>query len=288
MAASSAPSEAERAGLAAAPPPVGAPPTPDSASTPGAWRAAIRAGRYRGLTTGKAAGYVQANIAILPARYAEDFVGFCLANAAACPVLAVSRPGATALAELGANIDIRRDLPGYRVALEGRVTESDEVAHVWRDDLVTVAIGCWFSMEDAFLRAGVRLRHLELGIQGPLFKTDLATQAFGIFRGLLVVSMRPFQDAQVDTVRRITARFPRVHGAPLHAGDPAALGIAHIGRPDYGEVLLPQAGETPLFWGCGLTALAALETCGIPFYITHAPGKMLITDLRNDSFEQAP
>jgi len=257
-------------------------------ATPAAWRAAIRAGDYTGLTTGKAPGYVQANIAVLPARYARDFVGFCRANAAACPVLAVSQPGETALPELGSDIDIRHDLPGYRLVLDGTVLETGDVASAWRDDLVTVAIGCWFSMEDALLRAGVRLRHLELGIQGPLFRTSVPAQPYGAFHGPLVVSMRPFRNDQVKTVREVSARFPRVHGAPIHAGPAGALGIRDIGRPHYGEVLLPEPDETALFWGCGLTALAALEDCDIPFFITHAPGKMLITDLRNDAFEQSP
>jgi len=274
MAASSAPSS--RAGAGGSLP-----------VTPAGLRAANRTGNYAGLTSGMAAGFVQANIAILPACYASDFVGFCCANASACPILAVSEPGATALPALGTDIDIRHDLPGYRVYTDGTPLEAADIADVWRDDLVTVAIGCWFSMEDALLRAGVRLRHLEMGVQGPLFRTTIPAQPYGAFRGPLVVSMRPFLDGQVETVRRITARFPRVHGAPLHQGDPAALGIGDIATPHFGEALAPLAGETPLFWGCGLTALAALEDCGIPFFITHAPGKMLITDLRNDDFEQA-
>ena len=252
-----------------------------------AFRALIRAGRYTGLTTGRVAGLVQANIAILPAQYAGDFVGFCQANVAACPVLAVGKPGETGLPALGRDIDIRRDLPGYRVNRDGKSSEVGDITALWRDDLVTVAIGCWFSMEGALLRAGVRLRHLELGIQGPLFKTSRAAVPYGRFHGPLVVSMRPFRNAQVETAKRVTARFPRVHGGPLHMGDPAVLGILDVNTPDYGEVLVPEPGETPLFWGCGLTALAALESCGIPFFITHAPGKMLVTDLRNEAFEQA-
>jgi uncharacterized protein YcsI (UPF0317 family) len=250
-------------------------------------RRLIRAGQHRGLTTGMAPGFVQANIAILPARYAEDFVAFCQANAAACPVLAVSRPGDTGLPALGADIDIRRDLPGYLLSQDGVSTEVQDLTNLWQDDFVTLAIGCWFSMEEALLRAGVRLRHLELGIQGPLFKTARPAVPAGRFHGPLVVSMRPFADAQVRTVTQVTARFPRVHGAPMHGGDPAALGITDITQPDYGEVLIPETGETPLFWGCGLTALAALEACGIPLFITHAPGKMLITDLRNEGLQEA-
>jgi uncharacterized protein YcsI (UPF0317 family) len=248
-------------------------------------RRLIRAGQHHGLTTGMARGFVQANLAILPARYAQDFAGFCAANAAACPVLAQGEPGQPGLPALGADIDVRHDLPGYRVCRDGVSEAVEDIGELWQDDFVTFAIGCWFSMEESLLRAGVRLRHMELGIQGPLFKTTRAAVPFGRFHGPLVVSMRPFAHAHVETASRITARFPRVHGAPLHAGDPAMLGITDIHQPDYGEVLIPGPDETPLFWGCGLTALAALEARDIPLFITHAPGKMLITDLRNDSLE---
>ncbi|MFA6267460.1 MAG: putative hydro-lyase [Pseudolabrys sp.] len=242
--------------------------------------------RFSGLTTGLAPGYVQANLAVLPAGHAEDFVAFCKANAQACPVLAVSEPGNPRMPELGEDIDIRTDVPSYWVYRDGQRTEAvKDISALWRDDHVAVAIGCWFSMEEALKRAGVRQRHIELGIQGPLFRTTRETVRVGRFGGPLVVSMRPFAANAIDTVGQVTSRFSRVHGAPLHVGDPAALGIADIAKPDFGEVLMPLPGEVPMFWGCGLTALAALEQSGIPLFMTHAAGAMLVTDLRNDDLE---
>jgi len=250
-------------------------------------RRKIRAGRFTGLTTGQAPGFVQCNLAIVPAADAADFVSFCRANAAACPVLAVGAPGDPRLPDLGLDLDVRTDLPGYWVYQSGRKDRVSDIRPLWRPDHVAVAIGCWFSMEDALLRAGVRLRHLELGLQGPLFRTARSTHAVGRFGGPLVVSMRPFSAKDVATVKAVTARFPRVHGAPLHEGEPEALGISPTAPPDFGEPLAVLPGEVPLFWGCGLTALAALERAQLPLFMTHAPGAMLVTDRRNSELEQA-
>ena len=247
-------------------------------------RQAIRSGRFGGLTTGHAPGYVQANLAIVPSEAAGDFVAFCKANASACPVLAVSRPGEPNLPELGFGIDVRCDLPAYRVYRNGIHTETPaDVSALWQPDHVAVAIGCWFSMEEALLRAGVRLRHCELGIQGPLFRTNRAAVAVGRFGGPIVVSMRPFVCEHVEIVKEITARFPRVHGAPLHGGSASALGIADLTKPDFGEPMEILPNEVPLYWGCGLTALTTLQASGIPLFITHAPGAMLVTDIGNVS-----
>ncbi len=248
-------------------------------------RRAIREGRHTGLTTGHAPGHVQANLVLLPQAHAADFASFCQRHPTACPVLAVSRVGSPHLPELGDDLDLRTDLPAYQVHRHGETTrEVRDLCEIWRDDLVAFAIGCWFSMEDALAAAQVRLRHVELGIQGPLFKTKLVTERVGRFGGTpWVVSMRPFAAASVATVTRITAGFPRVHGGPLHVGDPATLGILDVARPDFGEVLLPLPGEVPLFWACGLTAQVALEAAGIDFFITHAPGKMLVADSLNAS-----
>jgi uncharacterized protein YcsI (UPF0317 family) len=155
---------------------------------------------------------------------------------------------------------------------------SDIRAH-WRDDLVTIALGCWFGAEEALADAGVRLRHVELGIQGPLFRTAIDTNGVGRFRPKLVVSMRPFQITDVAAVTEITGRLPRSHGAPLHVGDPASLGIVDPNSPDWGEQLLPEEGEAAVFWACGLTGTEALTSAEVPFFITHAPGSMLVTDL---------
>jgi uncharacterized protein YcsI (UPF0317 family) len=253
-------------------------------NSPQELRRIIRSGRFQGLTTGHAPGYVQANLAIVPSVIAEDFVAFCKANARACPVVAVGRPGEPNFPSLGIDIDVRSDLPGYRVYREGLHTESTaDISSLWQTDHVAVAIGCWFSMEAALLRAGVRLRHCELGIQGPLFRTNRAAVPVGRFGGSLVVSMRPFMQEHVAIVREVTGRFPRVHGEPLHEGPASALGIVDLMQPDFGEAMEILPNEVPLYWGCGLTALTSLQASRIPLFITHAPGAMLVTDIRNDS-----
>jgi uncharacterized protein YcsI (UPF0317 family) len=255
-------------------------------ANPQALRRAMRETRFSGLTTGLAPGYVQANLAILPEADVGDFIAFCNANAQACPVLAVGTAGDPRLPTLGDDIDVRTDLPAYWVYRDGERADCVcNISSLWRDDHVAVAIGCWFSMEDALIRAGVRLRHVELGIQGPLFRTRRETVHVGKFGGPLVVSMRPFAQELVATVIEVTGRFSRVHGAPLHIGDPESLGIGDVVKPDFGEVLVPLRGEVPIFWGCGLTALTGLQRSGIPLFITHAAGAMLVTDLRNDDLE---
>ncbi|MEP4378432.1 MAG: DUF1445 domain-containing protein [Alphaproteobacteria bacterium] len=256
-------------------------------ASPAELRQLARTGAFAGLTTGHAPGFVQANLAILPAEHADDFIAFCELNARACPVLAVTVPGEPAMPALGRDIDVRTDLPGYWVYRDGQQTDSTtDISGLWQDNHVAVAIGCWFSVEEALLDAGVRLRHLELGIQGSLFRTAQDTIPVGRFGGPMVASMRPFAEQDVDKVVEVTGRFEKVHGAPIHIGDPAVLGIADIGKPDFGEVLTPEPGEVPIYWGCGLTALAALEYARLPMFITHAAGSMLVSDQRNGSLQK--
>jgi uncharacterized protein YcsI (UPF0317 family) len=216
---------------------------------------------------------------LVPMAFAEDFAAFCRANPKACPLLSVGKPGSALLPDLGEDIDVRTDLPAYLIHESGTTRRANEIAAYWRDDLVAFAIGCWFGAEEALKAAGIRQRHVELGIQGPLFRTDRPAISVGPFRGPQVVSMRPFADNDVPRVVEITARLPRSHGAPIHQGDPAELGIRDPNRPDWGEPLSPEDGETALFWACGLTAMAALLAANLPFFITHAPGAMLVTDL---------
>ena len=235
-------------------------------------RLAARRRDFSGITTGHAPGYVQANLAILPAQEAAGFVAFCHANARACPILAVGEPGDWRLPSLGYDIDVRSDLPKYWIYRAGEPAESIvDIFELWQDDHVAIAIGCWFSMEDALARANVRMRHIELGIQGPLFRTTRETIVVGRFGGPLVVSMRPFAARDVATVTEITSRFSRVHGGPLHIGDPLALGIADISRPDFGELLLPSPGEVAMYWGCGLTALRRSSDRAFPILLPTPP-----------------
>lgn len=242
-------------------------------------RRAARAG-WEGLTVGRARGFVQANLVVVPVDWAEDFAAFCRANPRACPLLAEGRPGDPCLPALGADLDLREDLPAYLVHEAGRAPRRLTTLRAdWRADWTPFAIGCWFGAEAALAGEGIRLRHVELGLQGPLFRTGRAAVPAGRLRGPLVVSMRPFARGDVPRVAAVTARLPRSHGAPVHAGDPAALGIPDPDRPDWGEPLRPEPGEEAVFWGCGLTALAALQASGAPLFATQAPGAMLVTDL---------
>ena len=245
-------------------------------------RLQIRAGKIRGNTAGLAPGYVQGNLMILPQNLAQDFLLFCQRNPQPCPILAVSEPGNPFLPSLGADLDIRTDIPSYRVWKEGvMVAEPDEIGDVWRDDLVSFLLGCSFSFEQALTEAGVPIRHIEQGCNVPMYRTNIPTEAAGVFHGPMVVSMRPMKPADAIRAVQVTSRFPRVHGAPVHLGMPEQIGIRDLQRPDFGDPVEIKEGELPVFWACGVTPQSVAMAARPPFCITHSPGSMLITDLLN-------
>jgi uncharacterized protein YcsI (UPF0317 family) len=245
-------------------------------------RLASRAGTLDAPTSGLAYGYVQGNLAILPHDCAEDFLRFCQANPKPCPLLGVSEPGDPAIPALGADLDIRTDVPRYRVWRNGvLVDEPRDITAVWRDDLVGFVLGCSFSFEEALLAADVPVRHIALNCNVPMYRTNVPTVRAGRFHGPLVVSMRPMKPADAIRAVQVTARLPAVHGAPVHLGFPEQIGIADIAKPDYGDAVPVERGELPVFWACGVTPQAAIAAARIPFAITHAPGFMLVTDLKN-------
>lgn len=246
-------------------------------------RQIFRTGAYTGVTHGVAPGYVQGNLAILPASLAADFLRFCQLNPKPCPLIGMSpSPGVASIAELGADLDIRTDLPKYRVWRHGElVAEPADIAGAWRDDLVAFVLGCSFSFEEALLEDGIELRHHTCGLNVPMYRTNIPCVPSGPFRGPMVVSMRPLRPADAIRAVQITSRFPAVHGAPVHLGLPAAIGIEDIARPDYGDAIDVRADELPVFWACGVTPQAIIATVKPEFCITHAPGSMLVTDLRN-------
>jgi uncharacterized protein YcsI (UPF0317 family) len=246
-------------------------------------RAPIRRGDWVTHTSGLADDLVQGNLVVLPEALAADFLRYCRLNPRPCPVLAVGRAGDAALPELGDDIDVRTDLPRYRVWRRGElVGEPTDVRDLWRDDLVAFVIGCSFSFEWALRAEGVPLRHIELGRNVAMYRTNVATAPAGPFHGPMVMSMRPLRAADAIRAVEITARFPAVHGAPMHLGDPALIGIADLAAPDYGEPVELRPDELPVFWACGVTPQAAIAAARPDFCITHAPGAMLVTDLRND------
>ena len=245
-------------------------------------RLRIRSGAFTGPTAGLAPGNVQANLVILPRALAGDFLRFAQANPKPCPVLAVSEAGDPRLPTLGADLDIRTDLPRYRVWRNGElVAEPTDVRDLWRDDLVSFAIGCSFSFEEALIEDGIEIRHIACGVNVPMFRTNIACVPAGAFHGPMVVSMRPLKPADAIRAVQITSRFPSVHGAPVHIGLPQLIGIADIGKPDYGDAVPVGPDELPVFWACGVTPQAVIAQAKPEFCITHAPGAMLITDLRN-------
>lgn len=247
-----------------------------------ALRAQIRRGDFCSHTSGIANDFVQGNVVILPQQYAKDFAAFCERNPKPCPLLAMSEAGDPMLPSMGRDIDIRTDVPQYRVWRKGElVSEPNDISALWRDDLVTFVIGCSFSFEWALAKEGIALRHVDEGKNVAMYRTNIATSPAGPFCGSLVVSMRPLSARDARRAYEITSRYPRVHGAPIHMGDPSVIGIADLQKPDYGDAVAVNDDETPVFWACGVTPQAAIAQAKPDFCMTHAPGAMLITDLLN-------
>jgi uncharacterized protein YcsI (UPF0317 family) len=246
-------------------------------------RRLFRRGAYTGFTHGFAPGYVQGNLAILPQALAPDFLRFCQLNPKPCPLIGMSpSPGDPAIPELGADLDIRTDLPRYRVWRKGElVDEPPDICSVWSKDLVAFVLGCSFSFEEALVEDGLELRHQSSGVNVPMYRTNIACQPSGPFRGPMVVSMRPFRPADAIRAIQITSRFPAVHGAPVHIGLPKMIGIKDVNRPDYGDAVEVRRDELPVFWACGVTPQAVIAAMAPEIAITHAPGSMLVTDVRN-------
>jgi uncharacterized protein YcsI (UPF0317 family) len=249
-------------------------------------RRLARGGQHTGSTAGLALGYVQANLVVVPRDLAFDFLLFCQRNPKPCPLLDVTEPGSAEPRLVAPGADLREDLPRYRVYEHGElVDEPVNLRRWWRDDLVGFLLGCSFTFESALLQAGVPLRHLEMGCNVPMYRTSIACRPAGIFRGPMVVSMRPLTPAQTVTATRVCARFPRAHGEPVHFGDPAAIGIRDVNRPDFGDMVRIDAGEVPVFWACGVTPQAVAMEARPPLLITHKPGHMFVTDLRDTDLE---
>ena len=260
-------------------------PTEFSIAAARAARADIRSGRHRDVTSGLAPAIVQANLAILPEKYANDFLRYCQLNPKPCPLIGMTEPGDPALPMLGEDIDLRTDLPAYRVFRDGvEVDEVTDIGDYWRDDLVGFALGCSLSFEAALVDAGLPLRRYEYGMKVCAYRTTIETTPAGSFRGGMVVSMRSFTPQNAIRAIQITSRFPDVHGAPVHFGDPQAIGIEDVLKPEYGGWATIPDGDVPVFWACGITPQVAIEFAKPSFCITHKAGHMLITDKLNAEF----
>lgn len=253
-----------------------------SEMSPGEVRKLIRSEEITGPTAGMCAGFAQANLVVLPEKLAYDFLLFAQRNPKSCPLLEVSDKGSRALKYIGKDVDIARDIPKYRIYRNGILDgEYTNVEQFWKEDFVSFLIGCSFSFEAALLEAGVPVRHIEENCNVPMYKTNIPCVPAGIFSGNMVVSMRPIPYAQVPEAVQITGEMPRVHGAPVHIGAPEAIGISDINRPNFGDPVTIREGEVPVFWPCGVTPQNVIMNVKPEFVITHAPGHMLITDVKN-------
>ncbi|MEI5680780.1 putative hydro-lyase [Mesorhizobium sp. CCNWLW179-1] len=250
-------------------------------------RQASRNGSLARPTSGMAPGFQQGNIVILPASDADEFLRFCVLNPKPAPILDVSEPGDYSLSRLGRDIDIRSDVPAYRIFRDGELTHSVNDLHsVWSEDLVTFVLGCSFSFEDALVRAKIPVRHMDNCRNVPMYRTNIETVPSGKFGGPTVVSMRPFLPSDAILAMILSSQLPQAHGAPVHFGDPGAIGIRDIMAPEFGDAPEIRAGEVPVFWACGVTPQLAITRARPRIAITHEPGHMLVTDLRSDGGRQ--
>jgi len=249
-------------------------------------RGLARTGKLSVPTAGMALGCVQANLVVVPRAIAFDFLLFCQRNPKPCPLLDVTEPGSAEPRVVASGADVRTDLPAYRVYQHGKlIEEPTDLLKWWRDDLVAFIIGCSFTFENALLQAGVPVRHVEVGCNVPMYRTSIPCRPAGIFHGPLVVSMRPMTPAQALRAVEVCRRFPRAHGVPVHLGDPGTIGIRDIDRPDFGDSVQIRPEEVPVFWACGVTPQAVAMEARPSLLMTHKPGHMLVTDLRDGQLE---
>lgn len=245
-------------------------------------REMIREEKITGPTSGMCPGYAQANLVVLPKEYAYDFLLFTQRNPKSCPVLEVSEEGDRYLRRIAPGADIASEIPKYRIYEKGVLTgEYTNVESFWRKDLVSFLIGCSFSFESELLDAGIEVRHISMGCNVPMYITNIECEPAGIFSGEMVVSMRPIPYEQIVKAVTVTGQMPKVHGTPIHIGDPSVIGIKDVNKPDFGEAVSIMPGEVPVFWCCGVTPQSVVMNVKPSFCITHAPGHMLITDVKN-------
>ncbi|MDR7401268.1 MAG: putative hydro-lyase [Armatimonadota bacterium] len=255
---------------------------------PKEWRERIRRGEWTRPTAGLAPGHAQANLVIVPRALAYDFLVFCQRNPKPCPLLEVTDPGDPRPRYTAQGADLRTDLPKYRIYERGTLTaEVTDLKRLWRDDLVAFLLGCSFTFEHAMRRAGIPVRHMEAGVNVPMYVTSIPCKVSGPFQGPMVVSMRPVPSHLLPRTVQVTSRYPLAHGGPVHIGAPEAIGIQDLGRPDFGDPVEVREGEVPVFWACGVTPQAVALRARIELLITHAPGHMFLTDLLDEDLALA-
>ncbi len=247
-------------------------------------RADVRSSIITGPTTGMAEGYTQANVVILKKEFAFDFLLFCQRNPKACPILEVTNPGEFLIKRTAENADIRTDVPAYRIYEDGVYSkEVDNIVNYWEDDMVAFLLGCSFTFETALMENNIPIRHIEENANVPMYQTNISCDRTEAFSGPLVVSMRPMTAQNAIRATQITSRFPDVHGSPVHIGTPEEIGISDIYSPDFGDPPIIKDGELPVFWACGVTPQAVAMNSKPPLMITHAPGCMFVSDIKDQT-----
>ncbi|KAI1196595.1 DUF1445-domain-containing protein [Nemania serpens] len=260
-------------------------------------------------TSGLAPTYLQANLIVLPSKYASDFRLLCARNPVPCPLIAESSkpgawdsvrsylPGLDGQALLG-DVDIRNDAPKYNVYKDSKLVKAgcSNIVDHWTNDHVAFLIGCSFSFESSLAAAGHPPLHTTLGRNVPMYRTTIPLCPAGVFTGsTFVVSMRPYRASDVPSVSKITRVFSATHGEPIAWGWEAvqALGIKDIDHPQWGDAPVTQDGAPfgklsgcdeliPVFWGCGVTPQEAVMRADLRGSVmAHSPGHMLLLDCRD-------
>ena len=250
-------------------------------------RLKIREGSFSSTTSGLNPGFTQTNVAILPNEYALDFMIFCQRNPKSCPLIEVLTPGKVEAQISSPGSDIRTDVPKYRVFKSGKmISEVTDISDYWRDDFVTFLLGCSFTFESALIEAGINLKHYELKKNVAMYVSNINSVSSDMFSGSMVVSMRWIHNNDIEKAVETTKKYPSMHGEPIHIGDPNKIGISDISKPDFGDFFEPDSKNySPVFWACGVTPQIVALKSKIPIMITHSPGHMFITDLRDDDFK---
>lgn len=251
--------------------------------SPAELRTLIRSGQWTSPTTGLAQGYVQTNLVMLPREEAFNFLLFCIRNPKPCPILDVLDPGQVE-PSIAAGADLRQDLPRYNLFEQGKLkAEVENVVDYFDEEMVSFLLGCSFSFENGLLAAGIPVRNLEERKNVSMYITNRTCVPAGPFSAKLVVTMRPMKPEEAVRAAQVTTRFHLTHGAPIHLGSPEEIGITDLGRPNFGDPVTIRADEIPVFWACGVTAMLAATSTPLPLVITHAPGHMFVSDLRDEN-----
>ncbi len=251
--------------------------------SPADLRKAMADGLWLDTTVGLGLGYLHTNVAILPEKYAFDFLLYCVRNPKPCPVIHVSEPGDPIINTVSAGSDIRDDISRYCVFEKGElVATPTSLRDYWRPDAVTFLLGCSVTFEQALINNGVPMRHHAQGSTPGVYITDIPCAPAGQFAGPVVASVRAIPGHLVSRAVEVTSRYPWGHGSPLHIGDPSLIGV-DLSKPDYGDVPVFEEGDVPVFWGCGVTPQLALSEAKPEYMFSHYPAHMYVADVTSDN-----